>query len=79
MPQLHFYVPDQIADRIRQQAAAAGMSISQYLADVVKRELRPDWPAGFFKEVVGGWQGEPFVRPVQGEFDERNSLLFGEG
>jgi hypothetical protein len=79
MPQLHFYVPDQMADRIRQQAVAAGMSISQYLAEVVKRELQPEWPDGFFEEVVGGWQGLPLERPAQGEFDERKPLLFGKG
>jgi hypothetical protein len=55
MPQLHFYVPEQIADRVRQEAKAAGLSISQYLAEVVKRDLQPQWPADFFEKVVGGW------------------------
>jgi len=77
MPQLHFYVPEQVADRIRQEANAAGLSVSQYLAEVVKRELHPDWPASFFEEVAGGWLGEPLQRAEQGEFDARDPLLSG--
>lgn len=79
MPQLHFYVPEQVADRIRQEAKAMGVSISQYLAEVVKRELRPQWPAGFFEEVVGGWKGESLQRAEHREFDGRDPVLFGEG
>ena len=35
MPQLHFYVPDEVADRIRQEAQAAQKSVSRYVADLV--------------------------------------------
>lgn len=69
MPQLHFYVPEQVADRIRQEAKAVDLSVSQYLAEVVKRELHPQWPEGFFEDVVGGWQGELLQRADQGAFD----------
>ena len=31
MPQLHFYVPDEVAEKIRQEAQAANMSVSRYL------------------------------------------------
>ena len=76
MPQLHFYVPENIADRIRQEAKTAGLSVSQYLAQVVKRELHPQWPSAFFEEVVGGWQGEPLQRDEQGTHDIRDELKF---
>lgn len=78
MPQLHFYVPEKTAERVRQEADAAGLSVSQYLAEVVKREFHPEWPKGFFEEVVGGWQGEPLQRGEQGDFDRRDSLQLGE-
>jgi hypothetical protein len=29
------------------------------------------WPAGFFEEVAGGWQGERLVRDDQGEYEIR--------
>jgi len=74
MPQLHFYVPQEIADRIIKEAAASQVSVSRYLADLVKREMAPDWPAGYFEEVVGCWQGEPLQRPFQDEFEARESL-----
>lgn len=78
MPQFHFYVPDKVADRVRQEANAAGLSVSQYLAEVVKREFNPHWPEKFFEEVVGGWQGEPLQRAEQGSQENRDELLFGE-
>lgn len=78
MPQLHFYVSENVADRVRQEAKAAGLSVSQYLAEIVKKELHPQWPAGFFEEVAGGWQGDPLQRAEQGEPDSREALALGE-
>ncbi len=74
MPQLHFYVPNELAERIIKEAAASQMSVSGYLAALVKREMAPDWPESYFEEVVGGWQGEPLERPSQGEYELRDSL-----
>lgn len=74
MAQLHFYVPDEFAEKVRQEAQAAGMSVSRYLADLVKREIALDWPEKFFEEVVGGWMGEPLERPVQGDYEQRDML-----
>ena len=74
MPQLHFYVPEAVAARIRQQAQNSGMSVSRYLADLVKREEQKEWPERFFKEVVGGWRGERLQRALQGEYEERDTL-----
>ena len=74
MPQLHFYVPQELADRIQQEAQAAQKSVSSYLAELVKREMAPAWPDGFFDEVVGGWQGVPLQRAPQGEYEQRATL-----
>jgi len=74
MPQLHFYVPRDLAERIQHEAQTAKKSVSSYLADLVKREMAPDWPEGFFDEVVGGWRGEALQRPPQGEYERRISL-----
>ena len=32
------------------------------------------WPPGFFKEVAGGWKGEPLVREDQGQYEVREDL-----
>ena len=53
MPQIHFYVPEDLASKIRDRAEAAGLSVSRYVADVVKTELVTDWPEGFFEKVPG--------------------------
>jgi len=79
MPQLHFYVNEQIARSIRERADAAGLSVSKYLAEVVQRDLEPHWPEGFFETVAGGWQGEPLSRHEQGQFETRDALAVENG
>jgi hypothetical protein len=74
MPQLHFYVPEELADKIRLEAQTANMSISRYIAELIKRNIAPEWPEGYFDEVVGGWCGEPLKRPNQGDFEQRETL-----
>ncbi len=58
MPQLNLYVPEKVADKIRKIAGAKNISISRYLAEVVKREVGEGWPEGYFERVCGKWQGE---------------------
>ena len=74
MPQLHLYVPDDVAETAKSRAKAAGKSLSSYLADLLVREVAGDWPERFFEEVVGGWKGEPLERPDQGQFEKREPL-----
>jgi len=74
MPQLHFYIPQELANRIQQEARAAKKSVSSYLAELVKREMAPTWPEGFFDDVVGKWQGEDLQRSPQDEFEQRVAL-----
>lgn len=66
MPQLHFYVPNRVAERLREEAAAEGMTLSRYIGTVVGSSAAGNWPEGFFEEVVGGWKGRPLHRPPQG-------------
>jgi hypothetical protein len=75
MPQLHLYVSEPVAEKIKQRAQATGVSISRYLAQLVQHDLDSgDWPEGFFEEVIGGWQGKPLQRPPQGESETRVRL-----
>ena len=74
MPQIHFYVPESVAVKVKQRAQAAGVSTSRFVAELVKREVDAAWPPGFFEEIVGGWQGEPLQRPPQGQFEVRETL-----
>jgi hypothetical protein len=74
MPQLHFYVPKSLAAEVRERARADGVPVSRYLAGLVGRELGQGWPDAYFDEVVGAWQGEPLVRPDQGDYETRKGL-----
>lgn len=78
MPQLHLYVPEETAERLRQRAKSRNMSLSRYLAEVVQREVQSGWPEGYFEEVIGGWVGEPLERPEQLELEERLPFLDSE-
>ena len=59
MPQLHMYVPSNIAERVRHRAEEQGKSTSQVLAEVIKREFGSSWPADFVERYTGFWQGAP--------------------
>jgi hypothetical protein len=74
MPQLHLYVSDKLAAEVEQRAKRHGLSVSRYLAEVVRRDVVTEWPQDFFEEVVGGWVGEPLERPPQGEIEARQDL-----
>ena len=75
MPQMHLYLPKELANEVKRRADARGMSVSRYLADLVKGEVADDWPAGFFSEVVGGWTGDRLERAPQLEIESRPSLV----
>lgn len=74
MPQLHLYVPEDLAEEIARRADGLGISVSKYLADVVKKEVSPGWPPGYFEQVVGSITDETFERPPQPPLAEREPL-----
>jgi hypothetical protein len=56
VPQLHFYVPEEVADAVRRRAQARNLPVSRYLAELVRREVA-GWPEEF-AGILGGWQEE---------------------
>ena len=75
MTQLHCYVPDDIAQQVQRRASLAGLSLSRYLAELVKRDVSPDkdWPVAYFDN-FGQWEGTPLERPEQPPLEERLAL-----
>lgn len=65
MSQLHFYVPDEIEMQIRMKAKQANLTLSKFLAELVKREagIQNHWPDGYF-ELFDDWQGESQLKPA---------------
>jgi len=74
MPQLHAYVPERLAQRLRARARARGIPVSRHLADLIRQDVGSGWPEGFFEQVVGGWLGRPLRRPAQGRPEQREDL-----
>ncbi len=74
MPQLHLYLPKEIANEVKRRARAKRLSVSKYLGELVQSRLTDDWPTEFFARVVGGWQGAPLKRPAQLEFETRDEI-----
>lgn len=74
MPQMHLYVPREIAEEVRRRADRSGQTISQYLAGIVRAAVADGWPDHYFGAVGGGWQGRPLERPEQPEAERREEL-----
>ena len=68
------YLPEEIASLVRVRARARKMTVSGYLAGLVRREVAAGWPPGYFDEVVGGWTGPPLRRPPQRRPERRDPL-----
>jgi len=58
MPQLHLYVSEDIASKVQEKARARKLTVSRYLAEVIKRDVGEGWPAGYFERVCGQWEGK---------------------
>lgn len=73
MAQLHCYIPDEIAAQLQKKAEQAHLSVSKYLAKLVKQEVGNQWPEGYF-DLFGTWEGEALERPPQGGYEKRLEL-----
>ena len=74
MPQLHFHVPSDVAEQINARAAQAKLSISRYVADLVKRDVGQGWPEGYFERISGATAGAPIRYEPVGPPEERLPL-----
>lgn len=74
MPQMHLYLPKELADEVKRRAEKTGSSVSGYLAEIVRSRVADEWPAGFFKAVVGGWTGDPLKRQPQPSPEARDRI-----
>lgn len=71
MAQLHFYVPEDVAQAIQKRAQQARLPVSRFLAELVKREVKNAWPEHYFEAVAGQWQDKPLQREPEGDFESR--------
>ena len=74
MPQLHLYVNDDVAAEVKRRATEAGMSVSRFLALLIRERTSTGWPEDWFDRVPGGWRDAPLEREPQGTFETRESF-----
>lgn len=70
MAQLHFSVDAETAEQLAREAGARGVSLSQYLASIVGRELPRAWPEGYLDRVVGSCAGSGLREPDELPVDD---------
>ena len=70
MPQLHFTVDEQTAKHIQREARRRGMSISQYVASLVRRGVGATWPQGYLERVIGSCAGGGLREPAELPVDD---------
>jgi hypothetical protein len=51
MPQMHFYVPDKVARKIKDNAKRLGVSSSKYVSQLVTEKVDGVWPAGYLESL----------------------------
>lgn len=75
MTQLHCYVPEEIAKQAQRRAKKSGLSLSRYLAELVKRDAAAGtgWPEGYF-DLFGKWEGASLERAPQLPQEKRLDL-----
>ncbi len=73
MPQIHCYVPDDLAKKFQAKAKQSHLSVSKYLALLIKKEVSNQWPTDYFK-LFGQWQGDPLERPSEDDFEQRLNI-----
>jgi hypothetical protein len=54
MAQITLYVDDDLANAMREAAASAGVSLSRWVADLVRARTAPTWPREFLA-LEGAW------------------------
>ena len=74
MPQLHLYIPEELAAEVARKARARGLSVSRFLAELVQQRVTTAWPEHYFDQVVGSWKGKKLVRTRQAEFERRDTF-----
>ena len=74
MPQLHFYVPDDVAEMIKRRASEANQPVSRYVAELVKRDASGGWPEGYFEDILQGAGDAPLKHEPSGPPEVRLPL-----
>lgn len=76
MAQITIYLDDELIQQVKQSAAEANISQSQWIADLIRQHCHHAWPQ-VVREMAGSWQTFPeqdALRGAQGEDIPREPL-----
>ncbi|WP_019675113.1 CopG family transcriptional regulator [Arsukibacterium perlucidum] len=76
MAQITIYLDDELIQQVKQSAAQAKVSQSQWIADLIRQNFHNDWPLAV-REMAGSWQVFPQqaeIRVEQGKDIPREPL-----
>lgn len=68
MGQVTIYLDDEIEKKMRDAAAQAGLSQSQWVATIIKKKIQTEWPESF-KSLAGQWKDFPSLEEIRGEYN----------
>ena len=64
MAQITLYLDDDTAERMRAAAEAAGVSLSRWVAELIRRKVTTEWPTGVV-ELAGAWPDLPLASELR--------------
>lgn len=65
MPQLNLYVDEATHLRIKKAARSSGVSLSKWVAAVVREKTTSEWPPEVLA-LAGAWKGFPSLEQIRG-------------
>jgi mRNA interferase MazF len=64
MPQLCFDIPHTLARQVRERAEAAGLSLPDYVTELIRRAAGSAAPEDYVERIAGSRQAAKHVRPI---------------
>jgi hypothetical protein len=73
MPQITLYVDEQTSQLMRAAARAAGVSLSRWVSELIRRHVADEWPDSVHK-LAGVWADDDAMAPAIGADVPREPL-----
>ena len=64
MPQVTLYIDGETGARMKAAAKAAGVSVSRWVADLIRARTQTEWPASV-RKLAGAWPDFPSLRQLR--------------
>jgi hypothetical protein len=64
MPQVTLYIDAETGARMKAAAKAAGVSVSRWVAELVRARTQAEWPASV-RKLAGAWPDFPNLRQLR--------------